>query len=283
VQRHLLPGTAIELVRPFPHRRPRAAVFDFDGTLSLIRGGWTDLMVGMMFESLGPLARADESPEQLRTLIRTYVLSLNGAPTIFQMERFAKEIRDRGGNPEPAPDYHQEYLRRLGLKIAERKTALRERRCTEDDLTVPGTRKLLQLLVERDVELTLASGTEIEFVREEAALLKIADFFEGRIFAPGSEPRAFAKKRVMEELLLRHGDQGTGVIGVGDGQVETQAMSELGGLAIGVACDEQHRSGVADEAKRPQLIDAGAAVIVPDYRHAVEFVEHLWERPEAQG
>lgn len=281
MQRQLLPGTAIELVRPFPHRRPRAAVFDFDGTLSLIRGGWTDLMVGMMYESLGQLAHADESPEQLQARIRAYVLSLNGAPTILQMERFAKEIRDRGGNAEPAPVYHQEYLRRLGVKITERKTALLERRCVEDDLTVPGTRTFLQLLVDRGVELTLASGTEIEFVREEAALLKIADFFEGRIFAPGSQPHAFAKKRVMEELLLRHGDQGTGVIGVGDGKVETQAMSELGGLAIGVACDEQHRSGVTDEAKRPQLIEAGAAVIVPDYRHAVEFVEHLWERPEA--
>ena len=30
----------------------RIAVFDFDGTLSLIRAGWMDIMVPMMLETL---------------------------------------------------------------------------------------------------------------------------------------------------------------------------------------------------------------------------------------
>ena len=281
MSRRYLPSTKIELATSSRSVPPRCVVFDFDGTLSLIRGGWTDLMVDMMLESLEPLRRSDESPESLRRLVREFVLSLNGAPTIFQMERFAREISERGGEPLPATAYHQEYLRRLGRKITERKANLQAGRCTADDLTVPGTRKLLQQLVDRGVELTLASGTEIEFVREEAELLQIDRFFEGRIFAPGSEPREFAKRQVMEELLSRHGIAGEAMIGIGDGLVETEAMTALGGLAIGVACNELHRDGSVDETKRTQLIAAGARLIVPDYQHAAELAAHLCDTPAA--
>jgi phosphoglycolate phosphatase-like HAD superfamily hydrolase len=271
-----LPGSSIELVRDIAVRRPRVAVFDFDGTVSLIRGGWTDLMVGMMAESLEPLRRPGETVETLHRLIRDYVLSLNGAPTIHQMERFARELGDRGGSPAPASVYHQEYLRRLGIVIQERKGRLRAGACTADDLVVPGTHAFLEALRTRGVELTLASGTEIEFVREEAELLGLAPYFEGRIYAPGAEPRAFTKRAVMEDLLTRHGIDGAGLVSFGDGLVETEAATTLGGLAVAVCCDETHRSGVIDQPKRDSLVPAGAALVVGDYREARTLLDYLW-------
>lgn len=277
MSRRFLPETRIELIRPLDLRRPpKLAVFDFDGTLSLIRGGWTDLMVDMMFEDLDALRRPDETVEQLRKLIRDYVLSLNGAPTVYQMERFAQELRERGATTEPASVYHQEYLRRLGQRITERKARLAAGECTQADLTVPGTHALLEALVSRGVELTLASGTEIEFVREESELLGFAHYFQGRIFAPGAEARAFAKEQVIADLLSRHAATGEVLIGFGDGIVETRGVAQQGGLAVAVACDETHRSGITDESKCPTLIDAGASIVVPDYQQAETLLAHLW-------
>lgn len=263
----LVPHSSIEIVRPLALTAPPSiAVFDFDGTLSLIRGGWTDIMVGMMFEGLSSFRRKEETEDQLRELIRRYVLDLNGSPTIFQMERYAKEITDRGGRSEPALTYHHEYLRRLGERVAERKQSIRSGAKTPADHVVPFAHQILTLLIEQDCEATLASGTEIEFVREEAKILQIDHHFSDRVFAPGATPQAFAKRQVMDDLLRRHNVSGAAMVGFGDGVVETRAVCELGGLAIGIACDETHRDGRIDPRKRQELIAAGASIIIPDYR-----------------
>jgi len=272
----LIPGTSIEIVRPLNLTKPPSlAVFDFDGTLSLIRCGWTDIMVGMMFERLRELQRSEESDDALRELIRCYVLDLNGSPTIFQMERYAREISDRGGIAEPAINYHHEYLRRLGERVQERKASIRSGQTTVADHVVPDAHRFLSDIQQRGWELTLASGTEIEFVREEASILQIDGLFGERVFAPGAKPQAFSKKTVMEDLLQRHGVSGTALVGFGDGVVETRAVTELGGVAIGIACNESTRDGRVDPRKRQELIAAGAAVIIPDYRDGAALLELL--------
>ena len=48
-----LPGTSIEIIRePAGRGRYRHALFDFDGTVSLIREGWPEVMCPMMVEIL---------------------------------------------------------------------------------------------------------------------------------------------------------------------------------------------------------------------------------------
>ena len=47
-----LNNTSIELVRAVDGQNIRHAVLDFDGTLSLIRDGWQNVMVPMMVEIL---------------------------------------------------------------------------------------------------------------------------------------------------------------------------------------------------------------------------------------
>jgi phosphoglycolate phosphatase-like HAD superfamily hydrolase len=267
----------LDIIRPLPPRLPpRVAVFDFDGTLSLIRGGWTDVMVRMMVDLLVTLPRADDA-YAVKQRVTDFVLELNGQPTIFQMQRFAEEVYRAGGRPEPPEAYHREYLRRLGERIAERKAALRDGSATPDDLMVPGARRLLETLIERGVELTLASGTEVEYVREEAAVLRIDHFFAGGLHGPGDDPRAFSKLAVMQEALARNKTAGAALLGFGDGVVETENAHFLGGVAIGVASDEIHRSGEVVEWKRTRLIDAGAHVIVPDYMDHQRLIDWLWD------
>ena len=257
---------------------PRCAVFDFDGTLSLIRGGWTEIMVSMMVEQLLTLPKTTENEAALRRTVQHYVLGLNGKPTIYQMQRFAEEIRTRGGSPEDPTRYHQEYLRRLGQRIDDRKERIRTGQATTDDLLVPGARSFLTALSQAGLELTLASGTEIEFVREEARVLQIEHFFEGRIFGPGDDPTQFTKRQVMLDLLSRHQIAGASMIGIGDGVVETIDMAELGGLTIGVASDEVARSGKLEVWKRDRLVESGAHLIVPDYTVAAELAAEVLAR-----
>ena len=63
-----LPGSSVEIVREAAGRSIRHAVFDFDGTLSLIREGWPQVMVPMMVEVLQATG-SGESPEALQALV----------------------------------------------------------------------------------------------------------------------------------------------------------------------------------------------------------------------
>src|ERR1041384_7811895 len=72
-------------------------LFDFDGTLSLIREGWPDVMVPMFVEMLP--RRVGETDEQIRQLMHDDIMRLNGKQTIYQMIQLAERIKERGGQP----------------------------------------------------------------------------------------------------------------------------------------------------------------------------------------
>src|SRR5947207_12077531 len=81
-------------------------LFDFDGTLSLIREGWPDVMLPMFVEMLP--RRADESTAEVRRLLLEDILTLNGKQTIYQMMRFAERVAERGGQPREPLWYKHE-------------------------------------------------------------------------------------------------------------------------------------------------------------------------------
>lgn len=244
-----------------------AAVFDFDGTISLLRGGWTGLMIEMMVASLDPLRRQGETPAELTQTILDFILEQNGRPTLYQMIRLTEEMAVRGGQPDLAEVYEQEFGRRLRLRIEERKSQISAAQVTADDWMVPGVRPFLQALAARGVELTLASGTYRDDVVLEAEFLGIADLFEGRIFGPTGDPRSFSKAAVIAEVAARQPGGAAAVIGFGDGVVETREMHQAGGYAVGIASDEEARSGVSVPWKRDRLIEAGASLVAPDFRN----------------
>ena len=93
--------------------RPRVShvLFDFDGTLSLIRQGWPEVMVPMFMEMLP--RRVGEADADVRQLMTDDIMRLNGKQTIYQMMQLADRIRERGGEPREPLWYKHEYLRRL--------------------------------------------------------------------------------------------------------------------------------------------------------------------------
>src|SRR5262245_29978534 len=76
----------------------RSVLFDFDGTLSLIREGWPQVMIPMMVEALQETGTT-ETPEQLAGQVEEFVMRLNGRQTIYQMMQLADEVKKRGGMP----------------------------------------------------------------------------------------------------------------------------------------------------------------------------------------
>src|SRR5262245_23043134 len=72
-------------------------LFDFDGTLSLIREGWPEVMIPMFIEMLP--RRPSETDDQVRQVMLEDVMRLNGKQTIYQMIQFADRVKERGGQP----------------------------------------------------------------------------------------------------------------------------------------------------------------------------------------
>jgi phosphoglycolate phosphatase len=273
----LLPGTAVEIVRDPPRKGPpRHVLFDFDGTLSLVREGWPEVMVAMMVEVLGATG-SDEPPEKLDALCRAFVTQLTGKQTIYQMIRLAEEVRKRGGTPEYPLAYKRRYLDRLAERIAGRREGLRSGRTPACEMLVPYTLELLEALQRRDATLYLASGTDEPCVLEEVELLGLDRYFGPHVYGALDDYRAFSKAQVIERILEDNRVPGAALVGFGDGYVEVRNVKSAGGTAVAVASDEAGRSGKPDPWKRDRLIGAGADVVVPDYRDWEALLDYLWD------
>lgn len=259
------------LVEFRPGFAPRAGIshvlFDFDGTLSLIREGWPEVMVPMFAGLLPPLP--GETEAQRRALAHEDIMRLNGKQTIYQMIQLAERIRERGGQPQEPLAYKHEYLRRLDARIGARTDGLRSGRISPDDLLVFGSRNLLERLIARGLTLYLASGTDEIYVKQEAALLDVARYFGRHIYGALDDYKNFSKKMVIDRILRENQISGAQLLSFGDGYVEIQNTREAGGLAVAVASDEAHNgSGRMDAWKRERLLGVGADVVVPDFRDA---------------
>jgi phosphoglycolate phosphatase len=272
-------GGLVEFSPAFaPRPRLSHVLFDFDGTLSLIRQGWPDVMVPMFAEMLP--RQAGESEEDLRRLAFEDIMRLNGKQTIYQMIQLAERIKERGGQPREPLWYKHEYLRRLEERIRTRTEGLREGVIGPDDLLVHGARALLEELVRRGFHLYLASGTDEIYMKEEARLLDVARYFGTQIHGAVDDYRQFSKKIVIERILRENNIPGESLLSFGDGYVEIQNTKEAGGLAVAVASDEAHNgSGQMDEWKRQRLMGVGADVVIPDFRDALALLDIIARRP----
>lgn len=259
--------------------RPKIShvLFDFDGTLSLIREGWPDIMVPMFVEMLPALP--GESSEARRQLCQDDIMRLNGKQTIYQMMQLAERIKERGGTPREALWYKHEYLRRLDERIHARLDGLRARKIRPDDLLVHGVRQLLELLHQRGLPLYLASGTDENFVKAEAELLDVTRYFGRHIYGALDDYKQFSKKMIIDRILRENSIQGEQLLSFGDGYVEIQNTKEVGGLAVAVASDEANNGcGRFDEWKRQRLSGVGADIIIPDFRDAAALMSCIFTK-----
>jgi phosphoglycolate phosphatase len=271
-----LPGTRIEVINPALARGDvRSALFDFDGTLSLIRQGWQSVMIPLMVEVLRETPQ-HEDEAALEAAVVEYVTRSTGIQTIFQMMELVEMVRARGGVPRTAQEYKAEYLRRLWQHIRERVEGLKSGRLAADDLLVPGAREVLEGLRRRGVTCYLASGTDRPYVVDEAAALGLTPFFGSHIYGALDDIHAYSKRQVIQRILRENHLQGPNLVTFGDGFVEIEDTKAVGGIAVGVASDEVARQGV-DEWKRGRLIQAGADLIVPDFREHEALLGYLCE------
>jgi phosphoglycolate phosphatase-like HAD superfamily hydrolase len=277
VRTRFVPGTSIEIVREIRNGRPpEHALFDFDGTLSLVREGWPDVMVPLMVEVLRQTGTS-ESPQALRDLAQGFVMQLNGKQTIYQMIRLAEEVAKRGGRPLDPVRYKDMYHERLMDRIRSRREDLRSGKARPEDMLVPGSLDLLGALRDRGVKVYLASGTDEAYVKEEAALLGLDRFFGERLYGAIADYKAFSKAHVIDRILKENGVEGASLIGFGDGYVEIENIKSVGGIAVAVASDEAGRSGKPDPWKRDRLIGVGADAVIPDFREHRQIVACFWE------
>ena len=272
----------LEVMRPMGARRSfRYAVFDFDGTLSLIREGWQGIMIPYFASELAAApGAAGRTYEDIYEEAKEFIVVNTGKQTIYQCIELARRISALGGIAKDPQEYKDEYVRRLLRAVDGRRTGLASGACTPEDWLVPGSQQLLAMLRRHGVTLYLASGTDDEHVKEEAALLGLTEYFGPHIYGAQRDYKTFSKKMVIERILRENSLPGEALLGFGDGYVEIEDVKAAGGFACGVASNEKTRQGV-DEWKRQRLIRAGADIIIPDYRRLDELEAFLFEK-EAQ-
>lgn len=264
-----------EIIHPNAHRGNfQCALFDFDGTLSLIRRGWREIMVPYFVEEILECPNAP-GKDEVEHLVRDFVTTLTGKQTIYQCIQLGKSVSKYGGKPKDPLLYKKEYLSRLWERIENSFNSLKNKSRSADDLLIKGARSFLTALTNNGVKLYLASGTDQVNVYEEATVLELNDFFEDRIFGAKDNWKEFSKNMIISKIIEDNRLQGERLLVVGDGYVEIEEGKAAGGYALGVASDEMSAGGL-DPWKRNRLIDAGADAIITDYDNTIGIINYLF-------
>ncbi len=254
----------IEQLRPgVTAARARHVLFDFDGTVSLIRSGWVDVMVPMMVEILAGL-KTGESEEELRAIVEDFVGRLTGKQTMYQMIELANQVERRGGKPLEPLLYKKQYLALLHDRIRHRIDELRKGQVPPEKYLVPGVRHFLEALCGRGFIMYLASGTDQEYMHDEARLLDVDRYFNGGVYGALDDYKSFSKEILIRRVISSANCSGEEFLGFGDGYVEIENVKEVGGVAVGVATAEPDCREV-DQWKRKRLAAVGADFIVPNF------------------
>ncbi len=271
-----LENTSIEIVHKIERANIQHALFDFDGTISIVRDGWQSIMVPMMVDVLLKETQTDETPEELERVVVEFVDNLTGKQTIYQMMQLCEEIEKRGGVPKQPLEYKDLYNSLLLPTVDERIAKLERGEIDAADLRVPMSLEFLQSLQKRGIKRYLASGTDVEFVRHEAELLGAAAYFDGGIFGALREYQNFSKEMVIQQILDDFNLTGSQLLVVGDGSVEIENAKAVGAIAVGVNSAENNRYQMNAD-KRGRLLNAGADILIPDFRDGDRLLTYLFD------
>ena len=253
----------------------RFAVFDFDGTISLIREGWQQIMIPYFAGEMAACPGGRDIPgEELIETVRDFVYINTGKQTIYQCIELAERVAGLGGKPLDPLDYKAEYHRRLELRIAGRIAELKKNPPSAVKHVVSGSFDILDAMEKRGVIMYLASGTDERYVLEEASLLGVDRYFAG-IYGARDDYKKFSKKIVIDRIMDDNNLHGHELLGFGDGYVEIENIKKAGGFACGVATDETGRYRI-DEWKRDRLKNSGADIIIPDFTCTPELMAYLF-------
>ena len=272
---YYLDGTEIEIIREADLGKVKHALFDFDGTISLIRDGWQNVMVPMMVEILAE-TQTTETKKELQDVVIEFVDRLTGKQTIYQMIQLCEEVEKRGGAPLEPLEYKQMYNERLLPIVNDRIAKLEKGEVDKSEFLLRDSLDFLRKLCDRGVKLYMASGTDVEFVKHEADVLGITPYFTGGVFGAVKEYKTYSKAMVIQKILADYNLRGGQLFIVGDGFVEIENAKAVSAMAVGVASAENNIFGMNAD-KRVRLINAGADIIIPDYRDQDKLLEYLFQ------
>lgn len=264
----------IEIIRrPALNGTFHSALFDFDGTVSLLREGWQEVMVPYFTEVLSEAVQNPDMSE-IKETVTEFVDILTGKQTIFQCIRLDEEVQKRGGKAVDPYVYKAEYLRRLMERINNRLESLRNGTAKPEDYLVPGCADFLKILSENGIRLYLASGTDETDVLNEAKLLQVDSYFDGGIYGAKDSIKSCSKEIVIRRILEENKLAGSDLISFGDGYVEIQLVKEIGGYSIAVATDEVRKKGI-NAKKRSRLLSADADAVIPDFANYEKLIRFI--------
>jgi phosphoglycolate phosphatase len=261
----------LEVIRPCAAPgRLRHAVFDFDGTLALLRAGWQGVMADLFRAELRPLV----PPEVLEAMLAEPIDGMAGRPTLEQMRWLSAALARLGGNPLTPEAYLGRFRQRLDALIEQRHMTIESGQALPSAWCVPGAPDFLRDLRQRGVTCYIASGTAEPRVQLEAGWLDLAQHCALIWGAEaGHEPEA--KRALLAHLEARY-QPGPGEVAVfGDGAPEIAGARATGAAAIGVVSQELEGPALSAR-KRPYLLSAGADALVPDFSQALELVKYFW-------
>ncbi len=270
-----IPGTDIRIVREPERGRFKYGLFDFDGTVSLMREGWQQVMGPLCVEMI--CGEHAPTPDVERD-VEDYIAESTGINTILQMEHLVKMVRERGLVPEDkildAHGYKAIYNDRLMVRVRERIARLQSGDLPVEEVTVKGSLDFVKALFDRGLEMYIFSGTDIEDVQNESKLVGAAQYFKEvwgalRTYAESN------KEKIIKNIIAQHDLHGSEVLVVGDGPVEIRLAHEHGCVSVGVCSDELRGFGWNEE-KVERLTKAGADILVADFGEAEALIEYLF-------
>lgn len=244
------------------------AVFDHDGTISVLREGWEEVMEKCMMQAVTGGRRFDDDlTAKIRSSSRDFITRSTGIQTINQMAMLVGIVKKWGLVPEAEiltpQQYKDIYNDALLAFIAQRVENVKRGVLTPADVTVAGSIAFLRTLAENGVRIYLASGTDQEDVRREAELLGYADYFTGGIYGSVGDMHNDPKRQVLQRILAAEGVDTQRLAIFGDGPVEMREAHDKGALAVGIQSNEIRRYGW-NESKHKRLLQAGADLLIPD-------------------
>jgi len=285
-------GTEFELCEPGILEKLghiRYAVFDHDGTISSMRQGWEEVMEPVMMKSiLGDQYETIDSGtyDKILEVVREFIQKTTGIQTIYQMEGLATLVREFGYVPEDQIldkfQYKQLYNDGLMEMVNKRMDKLASGELGQEDFTMKGAVAFLYELKERGVKMYLASGTDVDDVKNEAKMLGYADLFDGGIYGALKEYTKFSKKMIIEQIIRDNQLNGNELAVFGDGPDEIREGRRAGGLSVGITSNELQRFG-HNPAKRPRLVKAGAQLMIPDFSQYKKLVSLLFQEDYADA
>lgn len=275
--RAYLPGTQIEIIRETERGAFKHGLFDFDGTVSLLREGWQQVMAPLMAEMV---CGGSTPTPAIEAEVHDYIEESTGINTILQMEHLVEMVRRHGRVPEDqvldAFGYKKIYNDRLMQRVRERIAQLESGGLAVEDATVRGSVEFVRRMHARGLHMYIFSGTDQDDVRNESSLVGVADYFE-EIWGALRTYAESNKEMILKAIIEKHDLHGAEVLVCGDGPVEIRHGRELGCVTIGVCSDEQRGYGWNEE-KRERLIRAGADILVPDFSEAAQLEAYLFPK-----